>query len=144
MKVVLGLLLAGVLFAQTAQLERAMHDAAAAWNRGDLATFAAYYDDSPQTMFIGREVTRGGVQAILDRYKRSYSTPEKMGKLTYSEMEVRPLGSDYALMTGKFELKASAGAGGDAAGRYTLVWKKTAKGWKIIHDHTVEWATNKP
>jgi uncharacterized protein (TIGR02246 family) len=136
MKVVLGLLFAGVLLAQTAELERAMRDAEAAWNRGDLATFAAWYEDSPQTLFIGRDVTHGGVQAILDRYKRGYSTPEKMGKLTYSEMEVRPLGSDYALMTGKFELKRTAAGGGDASGRYTLVWKKTAKGWKIIHDHT--------
>src|SRR4051812_40501140 len=136
MKLALGLLFAGALFAQTADLERSMHDAEAAWNRGDLATFAACYDDSPQTVFIGHDVTRGGVQAILDRYKRGYSTPEKMGKLTYSEMEVRPLGADYALMTGKFELKRTAAGGGDASGRYTLVWKKTAKGWKIIHDHT--------
>jgi uncharacterized protein (TIGR02246 family) len=136
MKLVLGLLFAGALFAQTAELERAMHDAEAAWNRGDLAAFAGWYEDSPETLFIGRDVTHGGVQAILDRYKRGYSTPEKMGKLTYSEMEVRPLGADYALMTGKFELKRTPAGGGDASGRYTLVWKKTAKGWKIIHDHT--------
>jgi uncharacterized protein (TIGR02246 family) len=136
MKLVLGLLFAGALCAQTAELERAMRDAEAAWNRGDLAAFASCYEDSPETLFIGRDVTHGGVQAILDRYKRGYSTPEKMGKLTYSEMEVRPLGADYALMTGKFELKRTPAGGGDASGRYTLVWKKTAKGWKIIHDHT--------
>lgn len=136
LKLAVSLIFAGAALAQTADLERAMRDAEVAWNRGDLAAFAAWYEDAPQTTFIGKEVTRGGVQAILDRYRRGYSTPEKMGKLTYSEMEVRPLGADYALMTGKFELKRTAAGGGDASGRFTLIWKKTAHGWKIIHDHT--------
>ena len=77
-----------------------MRDSEAAWNRGDLQAFASYYDDSPQTTFIGREVTRGGVQAILDRYRRGYPTREAMGTFTFSELEVRPLAEGVALMTG--------------------------------------------
>ena len=34
---------------------------------GDLAAFASDYEDSPETTFIGREITRGGTQAILER-----------------------------------------------------------------------------
>ena len=48
----------------------------AAWNRGDLAAFATDYEDSPDTTFIGRDITHGGVQAILDRYRRGYPTPK--------------------------------------------------------------------
>jgi ketosteroid isomerase-like protein len=59
-----------------------------------------------------------------------------MGTLTFSEIEVRPLGSGYALANGKFELKRAASGGGDTAGRFTLVLRKTASGWKIIHDHS--------
>jgi uncharacterized protein (TIGR02246 family) len=136
MKLAVLALIAGAAFAQSQELERAMRGAEAAWNRGDLAAFAAWYEDAPATTFIGREVTRGGVQAILDRYQRGYGSAEKRGTLAYSEMEVRPLGKDYALMLGKFALKRTAAGGGDASGRFTLVWKKTRAGWRIIHDHT--------
>jgi len=128
--------LATVLLAQTPEVEKAMRDAEAAWNRGDLETFASYYDDSPQTTFIGREVTRGGAKAILNRYRKGYPTREAMGTLTYSELDTRAIADGVILMTGRFALKRTAAGGGDSSGRFTLVWKRTPAGWKIIHDHT--------
>ena len=136
LKALVGVVFAVAAAAQTADVEKAMRDSEAAWNRGDLETFASYYDDSPQTTFIGREVTRGGTKAILDRYRRGYPTREAMGTLTFSELEVRPLAEGLALMTGRFALKRTAAGGGDSSGRFTLIWKRTAAGWKIIHDHT--------
>ncbi len=130
------LCLAPLLQAQTGDIERVLQDSQAAWNRGDLAAFASYYDDSPQTTFIGREVVRGGVQAILDRYRRAYPTREAMGTLAFSEIEVRPLADGVALATGKFTLQRSAAGGGEASGRFALVLVRRAAGWKIIHDHT--------
>jgi uncharacterized protein (TIGR02246 family) len=108
----------------------------AAWNRGDLVSFASHYDDSPETTFIGGEVIRGGVEAILARYRRAYPTREAMGTLTFSEIEVRPLADGVALATGKFMLQRTAAGGGDASGRFTLTLKRTSGVWKIIHDHT--------
>ena len=63
---------APVLFAQTQEVETILKESQAAWNRGDLVSFASHYDDSPETTFIGREVVRGGVEAILARYRRAY------------------------------------------------------------------------
>jgi uncharacterized protein (TIGR02246 family) len=125
-----------VMLAQTGEIQKLMKDSQDAWNRGDLPAFASYYEDSPETTFMGREVTRGGVQAILQRYQKSYPTPESRGTLTFSEIVVRPLAEGLVLVTGKFELKRTKEGGGDAAGRYTLVIKRTAAGWKIIHDHS--------
>jgi len=113
-----------------------LKNAEAAWNRGDLAAFVSDYEDAPTTTFVGREVTRGGVDAILARYHRGYPTAEARGVLTFSEIEVRPLGEGYALALGRFSLKRTAAGGGDASGRFTLVLRRTAKGWKIIHDHS--------
>jgi len=127
---------ASLAFAQTQEIEKIMKDSEAAWNRGDLAAFASHYEDSLETTFIGREVVRGGVQAILARYRRAYPTREAMGTLAFSEIEVRPLADGVALTTGKFTLRRSAAAGGDASGRFTLILKRTPEGWKIIHDHT--------
>lgn len=128
--------LAPLVFAQGDEIRAMLKNSEAAWNRGDLATFASDYEDAPTTTFVGRELTRGGVDAILARYKKGYPTPEALGTLTFSEIEVRPLGEGYALALGRFALKRTAAGGGDAAGRFTLVLKRTAKGWKIIHDHS--------
>jgi uncharacterized protein (TIGR02246 family) len=127
---------ASLLFAQSDAIRTMMKDSADAWNRGDLPAFAAYYEDSPQTTFMGKEVVRGGVAAILERYRKAYPTREAMGTLTFSELDVRPLAAGLALVTGKFELKRTAAGGGPAWGRYTLVVRQTPAGWKIIHDHT--------
>jgi ketosteroid isomerase-like protein len=129
-------LFASLAAAQPPDLERMMRTAEAAWNRGDLESFVIDYDDSSETTFIGRTVTRGNRQAILDRYRRGYPTRAAMGTLTYSEFVVRPIGDGLAIMTGRFELKRSAEAGGGSTGRFTLVWKRTPEGWKIIHDHS--------
>ncbi len=127
---------APLVMAQTDEIRTMLKNSEATWNRGDLAAFATDYEDSPSTTFVGKEVTRGGVQAILGRYQRSYGTREKMGTLTFSEIEVRELGKGFALAIGKFSLKRTPEGGGDASGRFTLVLKKTSAGWKIIHDHS--------
>ena len=125
-----------LLYAQSDEVRAVLTRSQEAWNRGDLAAFASYYDDSPETTFVGREVVRGGVQAILNRYRKAYPTRDAMGALTFSNVEVRMLTPDFALVTGEFHLKRSEAGGGDAAGRYTLVLRKTPPGWRIIHDHT--------
>ena len=78
------LLCAPLLFAQGDEIRAMLKNSEATWNRGDLAAFASDYEDSPETTFIGKEITHGGVQAILDRYRRGYPTPEAMGTLTFS------------------------------------------------------------
>lgn len=136
MRYLLLLLCAPLVFAQGDAIRAMLTRSEAAWNRGDLAAFATDYEDSPETTFIGRDITHGGAQAILARYRRGYPTPEAMGTLTFSEISVRPLGKGYALANGRYALKRTPAGGGDAAGRFTLVLRKTKAGWKIIHDHS--------
>ena len=86
---------------------------------------------------MGKEVVRGGVQAILERYRKGYPSRDAMGTLTFSEIDVRPLATGLALVTGKFELKRTAAGGfGPVWGRYTLVVRQVKGNWKIIHDHS--------
>lgn len=106
-----------------------------AWNRGDLATFMTTYKQSPEITFTGKSVTRG-FDAIVQRYKTSYGSADKMGKLRFDEIEVKPLGKQYALILGRFHLTRNAAGGGDATGRFTLVAELTRDGWRFIHDHT--------
>jgi len=106
---------------------------AAAWNKNDLATFVSFYD--PKATFVGETVTRGTSQ-LLDRYKKRYPTPERMGKLTFSDNEIQMLGASNALVIGKYHLDRTAAGGGPANGIYSLIFVKTPAGWRILHDHT--------
>ena len=59
-----------------------------------------------------------------------------MGHLTFSDVEVHMAGGDHAYVIGRWKLERKKESGGDVGGIYTLLFKKTAKGWKIILDHT--------
>ena len=125
-----------LLFAQADEIRTLLQNSAAAWNRGDLAAFASDYEDSPETTFIGREVTRGGTQAILERYRRSYPDRDAMGKLAFTHLAIRVLDSGYAIATGNFHLERTAAGGGNADGIFSLLLKQEPQGWKIILDHS--------
>jgi len=144
---ILGMLLAlagALVHAQTAPVPEGvaaaaivhlLQDQVAAWNRGDVDDFMRGYKDSPDTTFIGKSIEHG-YAPILARYKKAYSTRDAMGTLDFSELAVRPLGPDYAVVTGKFHLARTTAGGGDASGIFSLVFEKTPAGWKIILDHT--------
>lgn len=124
-----------LLFAQD-DVTAALQKQSEAWNRANLEEFMTTYLDSPDITFTGRAGVTRGYKPVLERYRKSYGTPEAMGTLRYSELEVRMLGPDAALVLGRFDLTRTQAGGGNASGRFTLVLRKTAAGWKIIHDHT--------
>jgi uncharacterized protein (TIGR02246 family) len=121
--------------AGAAVIQQVLREQADAWNRGDVEAFMQAYKDAPDTTFIGKSIQRGYVP-ILDRYKKAYPNKDAMGKLDFSEIEVRNLGPEYAVTTGRFHLARNAAGGGDASGIFSLIWEKTPHGWKIILDHT--------
>jgi len=104
-----------------------------AWNRGDIEGYMAGYWRSPETVFIsGDSVTRGW-QTVLDRYKKNYNSREKMGTLTFSDLEIRPISNNTAVVLGRWHLQR---AKDEPHGRFTLIFRKTKQGWRIVHDHT--------
>lgn len=106
-----------------------------AWNKGDLNTFAQAYKDSPDTLFVSREVSHG-FAGMLQSYKHEYPNRGTMGTLGFSELEVRPLDEHFAVIVGKYHLDRAKKEGGNADGLFSLIFEKTEKGWKIVVDHT--------
>lgn len=137
MKKLLCLLAALPLLAASPEqdIRKVLDDQVAAWNRGDIPAFMEGYNKSASTTFVGTAITKGHAQ-VLANYKRRYPTRAKMGTLRFSELETRMLGTDYASVIGRFHLDHGADAGGEAAGIFTLLFHKTANGWKVILDHT--------
>ena len=104
-----------------------------AWNKGDIEGYMDGYDRSENTIFLsGDSVTRGW-KTVLERYKKTYGTREKMGELTFSDLEINILNKDTAVVIGRWLLKRS---NDEPHGRFTLILKNTKGGWRIIHDHT--------
>jgi beta-aspartyl-peptidase (threonine type) len=104
-----------------------------AWNHGDIESFMDGYWRSRDTVFVsGDDVTRGW-QTVHDRYRSKYSDREKMGHLTFSELEVHMFGYDGALVFGRWQLDRGKD---NPHGRFTLILRSTPDGWKIVHDHT--------
>jgi beta-aspartyl-peptidase (threonine type) len=106
----------------------------AAWNKGDLKGFMAGYWKSPDLRFFsGKDVTRGW-QSTLERYKKRYQAEGKeMGKLTFSDLDIHVTGPTSAWARGRWRVVTSKEKLG---GLFTLIFKKTPEGWRIIHDHT--------
>ncbi len=112
-----------------------MNKSAADWNRGDLDAFATSYKNSPDIVFIGRKISRGYAQMVAT-YKSSYNTPEKVGQLSFTQLEVQGLDPHFATVTGHFHLERTAAGGGNSDGYFLLVVEKTLAGWKIVRDDT--------
>ena len=106
-----------------------------AWNAGDLEGFTKGYKNSPETLFIGRQVSKGYAE-ILAEYKHDYPTQASMGTLGFSELEVHSLSETFAVCIGKYHLDRSKKEGGPADGMFSLVFEKTDQGWRIVVDHT--------
>ena len=116
------------------RLIRAVLDAqAAAWNRGDLEGYMDGYDRSPNTEFVGGDNITRGWQQVLDQYKKRYDSREKMGTLTFTDLEITVLSKDAALVLGPWRLKR---ANDEPHGTFSLLFRKTKAGWRIVHDHS--------
>jgi ketosteroid isomerase-like protein len=114
-----------------ADIRAVMEAQQAAWNRGNVDGFMNGYARTRATVFVsGNTVTRGW-QTVRDRYKKKYATAEEMGQLEFSDLEITPLGSDAAVVLGRWELKRKSDHP-----RFTLIFRRTTDGWRIVHDHT--------
>jgi ketosteroid isomerase-like protein len=106
---------------------------AAAWNRGDVDGYMEGYAKEDGTTFVSGDTITRGWQTVHDRYQARYDTRAKMGTLAFSELEFKPLSEFYLMATGRWQLTR---AGDTPHGRFTLIFRRTNAGWRIVHDHT--------
>jgi uncharacterized protein (TIGR02246 family) len=104
-----------------------------AWNRGDIDSFMNGYARAPSTVFVSEDEVRRGWETVRERYRVKYSDRAKMGKLSFSEIEVTMLSPDSAVVLGRWRLKHT---NDEPHGRFTLIFNRLPEGWRIVHDHT--------
>lgn len=120
-----------------AEINALMQASVDAWNQGDLDGFLLPYLDSPQTTYVGSGGLVRGKAAIRERYQSSYWRDGTPGEtLRFEGIEARPLGLDDALATGRWMVADRTTAQTTGSGTFSLVLRRTAAGWRIIHDHS--------
>ncbi len=106
-----------------------------AWNAGDIEAFMDDYVKSDTLRFTSGVNVRYGWDAALDRYYTNYPDRDAMGQLTFSDLKVDVLSSEWAMVFGSWYL-VRGGEYEDIGGRYTLLMHHEAQGWKVLYDHT--------
>src|SRR5260370_23870791 len=89
----------------TAEICEILHAQQRAWNRGDIDGFMNGYARSRSTIFVSEDTVTRGWQTVRNRYKKKYSDREKMGTLTFSDLEITPLGPSAAIVIARWQLK---------------------------------------
>ncbi|MGF1582181.1 MAG: YybH family protein [Gemmataceae bacterium] len=115
------------------QLRDILETQANAWNVGNIEKFMENYWKSEKLSFSSGGRTIRGWKQTLARYKQKYSTREKMGRLTFSKLEIWPLGSEAALVLGRWKVRRKNET---LQGNFSLVFRKMQGQWVIVHDHT--------
>ena len=103
------------------------------WNRGNIDGYMVGYWENDSLVFIGKSGPTYGYRATLERYKKAYPDAAQMGQLTSTILNVRMLSPEWAYVTGRWQLKRTAG---DLGGYYTLLLRKVNGEWVVVEDHS--------
>jgi ketosteroid isomerase-like protein len=114
------------------EITTSMNNSALEWNKGNLQPLMDLYDPSATMSMPAGLVGLDGIRAVYEKYYFVGKMPKQ--NLRYSDMKVRFLGKDYAILTGGFTLYGNNLP--ERSGRYSLVMVRKGKTWKILHDHS--------
>ena len=116
----------------TEQIREVLNSQVEAWNKGDLEGFMTGYFKSPALSFASRGSVKRGWETIIEGYESRYGKND-MGGLSFLDLETYPLSREAAYVIGRWSLEMEDETLG---GIFTLIFRHTASGWRIVHDHT--------
>lgn len=114
------------------EIQAVLHVQKDSWNEGNIEGFMEYYWKSEDFTFQSGNKRLHGWNALLSRYKESYSG-EKMGKLDFTDIDIRVLSKNFAYVLGRWKLVFKDSS---KEGLFTIIFQHFPEGWRIIHDHT--------
>ena len=118
--------------------EAVLKEQAAQWNRGDLRAFVDTYWPGDELTFLGSRGLTRGQEDLLENYERGYPTQQARGVLSFEVIDFQPLGEEYALLLGRYEIERAE----PDAGFFSLVLRRNGETIRILHDHTSREATD--
>ncbi|QSX37249.1 YybH family protein [Shewanella sedimentimangrovi] len=105
----------------------------AAWNQGSIDDYMAGYWHSDNLRVVSGDRFRYGWESVRAAYRKHYPTREAMGQLTFSQVDIKILGNDAALIVGRWSLMRERD---NPSGAFSLLLEKIDERWVITHDHS--------
>ena len=103
-----------------------------AWNRGDFRGYMAGFKD-PDVVFVSRGEFQRNWQGTLDHYIRDYGgSPERRGRLRFSDIRVEMLAPDAAQLISRYRLDRPVEP---QQGINTRLMRKVDGRWVIALNH---------
>jgi ketosteroid isomerase-like protein len=115
------------------QILSTIHKQIDGWNSGTIEDFMQGYAKTDSLRFASDGTVTFGWTNMIERYKKNYSTKEKMGKLSFTDISIDSISKDAAIVFGTWRLEREKDK---PWGLFTLVFKNFNGEWKIVHDHT--------
>lgn len=105
------------------------------WNNADLEGFMKYYWNHDSLLFVTSKGATWGYKGMLEGYKKSYSTPEKIGKLNFNIQRIAVLDSAQTMahVLGEWKVSRSKDT---LKGYFNILFKQQPEGPRIIMDNT--------
>jgi ketosteroid isomerase-like protein len=115
------------------EVRKVLNDQVDAWNAGSVEGYMKGYWNSDSTAFVSGGTLTKGYNEVLARYKKSYDTRAKMGRLEFEGLLLRQPSPTLIIATGVWKLHRTNDS---PWGRFTLLIEKKSEGWRIVYDHT--------
>lgn len=112
---------------------KVMMSQTAAWDQGDIEGFMDGYLKTDKLVFVSGDTVTRGWRQTLDRYKNNYGSKEKMGVLSFTDIEITVTSKDTAYVLGSWSLKREKDT---PKGKFTIIFRKLKEGWRIVYDHS--------
>jgi ketosteroid isomerase-like protein len=114
----------------------------AAWNTGDPANAAPYYDKSPDNVYFDfAPMQYKGWNEYDAGVKQALASFQSLKFTMHDDAKVHHAGnSAWATTTWSAQGKLKNGNGVGLEGRWTVIWEKRGNKWLIVHEHfSVPW-----
>jgi ketosteroid isomerase-like protein len=115
------------------EIQNILSNQTKSWNNGNLESFMSGYLESDSLVFIGKSGPTYGYANTLANYKKGYPDTSHMGKLNFDIISMKAINTNHYFVIGKWHLTRTVG---NINGVFTLLFRKTKDGWKIIADHS--------
>lgn len=114
-------------------IRNVMEEQVRAWNEGNIEKFMVGYLRSDSVRFVSGGNVSFGWQSMLERYEKSYPDKATMGKLTFGDIDIDVISENAVLVFGRWQLRRETD---EPWGYFSLLFRSTDHGWRIVHDHT--------
>lgn len=117
------------------EIQAVLDDSAAGWNTSDLDRFVGAYERSAATTYASSGTLMRGFDAIRKAYQARWVGSGRNGTLRLELLDLRLIGPRHTCVVGRYHLR-SFGSASELTGITSLVFRRTAEGWRIIADQS--------